>query len=778
MYRIVIRPREGRGFIAHFFSFFETSKLNHIHNRTSDGKCHSAPIGKTSNPETQRRRKSAVSAFLLMSLSGFGMLGCGGVVFGGVTAGTATLVASPSSIDFGTLAVGASADQKVSIANTGSETVRVTSLTLSNADFSVAGAGALPVKLGPGKSLSFSIHFKASDTTDASGELNVNAASNTSTALSSTIKLRGKGSRKASLTSLDCAKASMTGTGSDTCTVGLSSAAPSTGSEVSLASSSGAVKIPSSVKVASGSRTASFVASVSAVNSSETVTLTAKQGSESKSTSIKLNRESASTAATPGVSALSCSSKSFTGEGKASCTISLSSAALSGGKGITLTSNHSAVKVPGSVTVATGATAVSFTADVTAVNTSQTATITASADSLSKTYSLQLNAATSALTLSSTSLAFGNVAVGTAVTKSVTVTSSGTVPVKISSDSITGTGFSVSGGGFPVTLHPGQSAVLSVQYAPTSVSSATGKLTISGNSTTATVSLSGTGTTTAPTVSGLTCASVSIFGALVDACNVSLSGSAPTGGVSVALASSSSTVTVPTTVKVPATAKSASFAATVLSVTTAQSVKLTASTGSVSKSLSLQLNAGTAVLSVNATSISFGSTTLNNPTTQSLTLSSTGSGSVTVKSATATGAGFSVSGATFPVTLNSGQTLGLTLQFDPTATGAVTGQLTITSNSSANATTVISLTGTGSSHKVALSWNSPTSGTDLIAGYYVYRAAGGTTSYQRLNSTLDQATTYTDGTVQSGKSYVYVVRTVDTSGAESTPSNGTTVTIP
>jgi len=128
--------------------------------------------------------------------------------------------------------------------------------------------------------------------------------------------------------------------------------------------------------------------------------------------------------------------------------------------------------------------------------------------------------------------------------------------------------------------------------------------------------------------------------------------------------------------------------------------------------------------------------------------------------------------------LNSGQTLGLTLQFDPTATGAVTGQLTITSNSSANATTVISLTGTGSSHKVALSWNSPTSCADLIAGYYVYRAAGGTTSYQRLNSTLDQATTYTDGTVQSGKSYVYVVRTVDTSGAESTPSNGTTVTIP
>jgi hypothetical protein len=213
-------------------------------------------------------------------------------------------------------------------------------------------------------------------------------------------------------------------------------------------------------------------------------------------------------------------------------------------------------------------------------------------------------------------------------------------------------------------------------------------------------------------------------------------------------------------------------------VSSAKSVKLTASAGTTSKSLYLQLNAGAATLSVNATSISFGSTTVNNPTTQSLTLSSTGSASVTVNSATATGAGFSVSGSTFPVTLNPGQPLGLTLQFDPASIGAATGQLTITSNSSANATTVISLSGAGSAHKVDLSWNAPTSGSDPVAGYNVYRAAGGTSSYQRLNSTLDQATTYTDSSVQSGKSYEYVVKTVDSSGTESTPSNGTTVTIP
>jgi hypothetical protein len=45
--------------------------------------------------------------------------------------------------------------------------------------------------------------------------------------------------------------------------------------------------------------------------------------------------------------------------------------------------------------------------------------------------------------------------------------------------------------------------------------------------------------------------------------------------------------------------------------------------------------------------------------------------------------------------LNPGQAATLSVEFDPTAAGAATGQLTITSNSSANGTAVISLSGTG-----------------------------------------------------------------------------------
>ena len=71
-------------------------------------------------------------------------------------------------------------------------------------------------------------------------------------------------------------------------------------------------------------------------------------------------------------------------------------------------------------------------------------------------------------------------------------------------------------------------------------------------------------------------------------------------------------------------------------------------------------------LTVSTASLAFGNVTLNTASTQPVTLTSTGTAPVTVNSGTLTGAGFTMSGATFPVTLNPGQTVTLTVQFDPT----------------------------------------------------------------------------------------------------------------
>jgi len=107
------------------------------------------------------------------------------------------------------------------------------------------------------------------------------------------------------------------------------------------------------------------------------------------------------------------------------------------------------------------------------------------------------------LTVSATTLNFGNIAVNSSATKSVTLTSSGTSAVSVNSASISGAGFTTLGGSFPLTLNPAQTATLQLQFKPTVAGAVAGQLTISSNSSsgsTALVALSGTGTSAAHSV--------------------------------------------------------------------------------------------------------------------------------------------------------------------------------------------------------------------------------------------------------------------------------------
>ena len=148
-------------------------------------------------------------------------------------------------------------------------------------------------------------------------------------------------------------------------------------------------------------------------------------------------------------------------------------------------------------------TSAGFTATAAAVTTAQAVTMTASAGTVTKNFTLQLNAAILALTINATSVAFGDVIVNTSATQSVTLTSTGTMPVTISGAKATGAGFTILADAFPATLNPGQQTALSIEFSPTTVGSATGQLTITSNSSsngTAVIGLSGTGTAQAQVV--------------------------------------------------------------------------------------------------------------------------------------------------------------------------------------------------------------------------------------------------------------------------------------
>src|SRR5581483_7230831 len=85
------------------------------------------------------------------------------------------------------------------------------------------------------------------------------------------------------------------------------------------------------------------------------------------------------------------------------------------------------------------------------------------------------------LTVSTASIAFGDVTVGTVSTQSLQLTSTGTAPVTISALTVVGAEFSASGLTLPATLPPSTSASLSVAFTPPATGQASGSLTVVSN---------------------------------------------------------------------------------------------------------------------------------------------------------------------------------------------------------------------------------------------------------------------------------------------------------
>lgn len=105
-------------------------------------------------------------------------------------------------------------------------------------------------------------------------------------------------------------------------------------------------------------------------------------------------------------------------------------------------------------------------------------------------------AATLTFGINPTSLSFGDVSTDTtSATQNVTITNTGNSNVAVSQITVSGAGYTVTGGGTPVTLSPSQNLVLGVQFSPASAGSVAGSISIVSNAkgSPATITLSGTG---------------------------------------------------------------------------------------------------------------------------------------------------------------------------------------------------------------------------------------------------------------------------------------------
>ena len=215
--------------------------------------------------------------------------------------------------------------------------------------------------------------------------------------------------------------------------------------------------------------------------------------------------------------------------------------------------------------------------------------------------------------------------------------------------------------------------------------------------------------------------------------------------------------------------------------------------GAVSGSVSVMSNASSApsavsvsgagvsaatLLNSSASSLNFGNVTVGSSGVQSVTLSNAGNSNVTISGVSLAGTKLSVSGVSSGLILSPGQNAVLNVTFSPSAAGALTGSVTVTSNAS-NSPLVLSLSGAGVAaavaHSVSLAW---TADSTPVAGYNVHRSTVSGGPYTKVNGSPATAAQYTDSTVQAGLTYFYVVTAVSSTGAESLDSAQVSALIP
>lgn len=434
---------------------------------------------------------------------------------------------------------------------------------------------------------------------------------------------------------------------------------------------------------------------------------------------------------------------------------------------------------------ASGSSTFSVTyAPTAAGNSSGTVTITSTATGTAPSVSLSGSAvAAAALSASPASVNFGSVLLGSNQTVSETITNTGGSSLTVAQGTVTGTGFSMSGMSFPLTLAAGKTATFSVTFAPQSSASATGNLALtdSASASLLNIALAGTGVTAGAlgaNPSSLSFGNVQVGSNSTKTITITNTGGQP---VSVTNASASGSGFSINGITPPlALAAGQKFTFNVVFAPTVSG----AATGSVSitsdasnPTLAIPLTgSGTAAGQLAATaSVDFGSVTVGSSKNLSASLSTTGA-NVTVTAVNSSNAEFTYSGLTLPLTINAGQNQAFTVTFAPQASGAASGNLTFASNASNSPSTA--LTGTGAAataHSVDLSWVASTS---TVTGYNVYRGGASGGPYSKVNSSLDSSTIYTDSSVVAGQTYFYVVAAVDSSGTESAYSNEVQAVIP
>ncbi len=683
------------------------------------------------------------------------LTGCQGLAGGSITGGSVGL--GSGSLNFGSVPIGSSKTMADTITNNTSAAVTISSIQGLGSGFTVTGL-TTPLTLATGQSAPFNVQFQSTSAGDPTVTIafdGPNAQPYASLSASATAVTLGK---------LSPSPASVifgnTNVGSNqTSTVSLQN---SGGSDLSITSAtlSGAgfsmsnLSLPLTLNPGTSTSVTITFAPTGAGNFSGSVTF-AVTSNQTNSTVVlpltgtgviagTLSPNPASLAfGSVQVGNNSSTSETLTNTGGSSVTITQ---ATPSGAGFSI----SGLTLPVTLSVNQSVTFTTTFAPTSAGAASGTLNIVSNASNSPLSIPLSgTGVAAGALTANPTSVNFGSVTLGNNQTVPITVTNTGGESVTVSSAAATGSGFGFTGPSLPITLNAGQSTTFNASFAPSAAGAASGKLTVNSNASnpTLSVSLSGTGVPQGDLVPN---PSSLAFGSIQVNTSKSLSETLTnTGGSSLTISAATAS----------GTGFSLSGLSLPLTLTAGQSTSFTvlfsptasgAASGSVSitsngsnPSLSIPLS-GTGVtpgvLAANPTTLAFGSVQVSNSANLSETLTNTGGLSVTITQANVTGAAFSVSGLSLPVTLTTNQSVTFTATFTPTTAGATSGSLSVVSNAS-NSPLTIALSGTGTAagqlavSPTSLSFGNVVDGTSsALNGSLIASGASVTVSSASLNN--------------------------------------------
>ena len=376
--------------------------------------------------------------------------------------------------------------------------------------------------------------------------------------------------RAPSPTSLSLAPSTVVGGLGSVGTVTLNGQAGKGGLVVALKSSSPSASTPASVTVPQGANLATFNIATSSVSSGVSVTITASTPDSSAAATLAL---------TPPVPvSLSFSPSSVIGGATATGTVTIDVAAPSGGAVVNLASNTSGVSVPASVTVPAGSTTATFSATTSVVSSQTNATVTASVGSVSVTGTLTMNPASLVgITISPTAVPAGESALGTVTLNGIT--GPGGITVVLSGNS---TSCSVPAS---ILVPAGASSATFTIQTSSVAKPATATISATLGSITKSASL----TINTATLLGISLNPTTIAGGTSSTGTAVLTSAAGTGGVTVKLASSTKSASVPASVSIAAGKSSAMFTVKTVSVAAQTQAVISGSVGSVTESATLTI---------------------------------------------------------------------------------------------------------------------------------------------------------------------------------------------